>query len=324
MGYIQRLTKYGANYGCNPASWSSSTCGNNYEGSDFLVSANGSSNELVLRPQWDSGNHTYGAKIERDFSKYYFNSTTGGWQVTDKQGTVYYYGSTAASRQTNSHGTFKWFLDKVQDIYGNTMTVSYYTDTTNNQVYLQEIDYTSNGSLSYTNKVVFTRSAVRKAADTPVSYASKAQVKTAYLLSSISVSTCVNGSWQLDRSYALTFTASGDTSRSLLKQVIKTGSDGKTTQSLLPDYSFSYQTSGNQFGCENLFGGTATPGSQKITWATLPNNTPWGGVGIIYDDNPTAKTGNICHLEPYAGPGHHSLYPANSGLQCQLPVLLVG
>ncbi len=187
MGFIQRSTIYGVNYSCNRASWSSSTCGTNYEGSDFFVSVNGSSNELVLRPEWDSGNHTYGRKIEQDFSRYYFNPTSKGWEVTDKNGTIHYYGSTSASRQGTTSQTFKWFLDKVLDLNGNYMTVSYYADTANGQLYLQEIDYTANVGLSPTNKVVFTRSATaRTAADTPVSYASQAMVKTAYLLSSIS------------------------------------------------------------------------------------------------------------------------------------------
>ncbi len=145
MGFIQRLTKYSVNYGCNPASWNSSTCGNNHEESEFLVSANGSSDELVDRSS-DWGAQIYGKKIEQDFSKYYFNSGTQGWEVTDKQGTIHKYGSTTASRQTNSNGTFKWLLDTVQDVYGNNMTVSYTTDIANGQLYLQEIVYTGNGA----------------------------------------------------------------------------------------------------------------------------------------------------------------------------------
>ncbi|MFZ0932346.1 MAG: FG-GAP-like repeat-containing protein [Syntrophobacteraceae bacterium] len=293
MGFIQRSTKYGVNYGCDPASWSSSTCGQNYEKSDFFVSVNGSSNELVLRPEWDSSNQTYGKKIEQDFSKYYFYSTSGGWQVTDKNGTIRYYGSTAASRQTNSNGTFKWFLDKVQDVYGNYMTVSYYTDTANGQLYLQEIDYTLNGAKTSANKVVFTRSTTaRTAADTPISYVSQAKVKTAYLLSTVSV----YGNGQLARSYGLTYTTSGDTSRSLLEQVVQYGSDGKSQQSSLPDNAFTYQSSGETFGAEQSFG-TRSAGGAKVAYAVVKNaqyaNAQYGCSEVIYDDNPTAATGNI-------------------------------
>ncbi|HYA42692.1 MAG TPA: SpvB/TcaC N-terminal domain-containing protein, partial [Syntrophobacteraceae bacterium] len=288
MGYIQRSTKYGASYACDPGSWSSTKCGTNYEKSDFFVSANGSSSELVIRPNWDSGNHTYGKKIEQDFSKYYFNSTTRGWEVTDKQGTVHYYGSTSASRLYNSFGTFRWFFDKVQDVYGNYMTLSYYNDSANGQLYLQEIDYTANGSLSYSNKVVFTLSSqARTAADTPVSYASKAQVSTAYRLRSISVFTSVNNKWQLVSKYALTYTQSGDTSRSLLKQVIQYGSDGATTRSVLPDNAFTYQSCGNKFVGEVPISYTGVASTQKITWATS------GLTGIVFDDNPSGSTGNI-------------------------------
>ena len=135
MGAIQRSTKRGVDYTANV----------------FVATINGSSSELVPRDDW--GPDYYGAKIEETFLKYYFNQSTEGWEVTTKDGTVYYYGTTADSRQDNTHGIFKWCLDKVEDTNGNYMTVSYTKDQ--GQIYLDRIDYAGNGSLAPTNYVRF-------------------------------------------------------------------------------------------------------------------------------------------------------------------------
>lgn len=108
LGSIQRSTKWGLCYSCK----------------DFTATINGSQAELVQRPDW--GANAYEAKSEGDFSRYILNPTTGGWEVTTKQGTKYYYGSTTLSRQINpNYGTFKWNLDRVEDLNGNYMTIFY-------------------------------------------------------------------------------------------------------------------------------------------------------------------------------------------------------
>lgn len=134
IGHIQRNTKYGVNYGAN----------------DYVHVLNDAS-ELMPRDDW--GTNYYGAKIEGAFSKFYYNTSTGGWEVTTKEGTKYYYGTTTASRQDNIYGVFKWMLDKVQDTNGNYMTISYWKDQ--GDIYIDRIDYTGNGSLSPTNYVKF-------------------------------------------------------------------------------------------------------------------------------------------------------------------------
>jgi len=121
MGSIQRSTKRGLDY----------------NGSDFVF--NGST-ELVPRNDW--GPNYYGNEIEEAFSKYYFNSSTEGWIVTTKGGTIYFYGSTPDSRQDNSNGVFKWCLDRIEDTNGNAMTVTYVKDQ--GQIYLDRINYTDN------------------------------------------------------------------------------------------------------------------------------------------------------------------------------------
>ena len=116
--------------------------GVNYDANNYAAVINGSSSDLVARTDW--GTNYYGAKIEGSLSKYYYNSVTGGWQVTTKDGTQYYYGTTAASRQdfNNHQNVFKWCLDTVQDVNGNYMTVTYTKDQ--GQIYLSQIQYTGN------------------------------------------------------------------------------------------------------------------------------------------------------------------------------------
>ncbi len=85
VGSIQRSTRKGVNYSKNK----------------YVFSLNGSTSELVQRTEW--GTDYYGAKIEGDFAKFYFKSSTNGWEVTTKDGTKYYYGTTSASRQDNEY-----------------------------------------------------------------------------------------------------------------------------------------------------------------------------------------------------------------------------
>ncbi|MBT8368360.1 MAG: hypothetical protein KJP23_27010, partial [Deltaproteobacteria bacterium] len=137
VGSIQRSSKYGVDYSTN----------------DFVAVKEGSFSELVERGDWGSG--FYGAKIEGGYARYRYNGEDG-WEVTAKDGTRYYYGTTAASRQddpADGSRVFKWCLDRVQDPNGNYMTVAYVKDQ--GQIYLDEIVYTGNGNLDPANAVRF-------------------------------------------------------------------------------------------------------------------------------------------------------------------------
>ena len=89
--------------------------------------------------------------------------TSFHWEVTDKNGTKLTYGAQSGrlSDPRSSQGNiFRWYLESMQDTFGNTMTVSYVHDPFTNgdqfdQVYPQQIDYTSNGGLSAAYHVVF-------------------------------------------------------------------------------------------------------------------------------------------------------------------------
>src|SRR3990172_8822451 len=133
MGSIQRATKRGVDY----------------QATDFVFGINGSGTELVSK-----GSNYYGPKIEGDFSIFYYNAVTGGWEVTTKAGTKYFFGTTAAARQDNANGVFKWCLDRVQDTNGNYMEILYIKN--NGEIYLNRINYTGNvNGLGATNYVQF-------------------------------------------------------------------------------------------------------------------------------------------------------------------------
>lgn len=211
MGAIQRETRWGLNY-TGPLS-------NQY---NFVK------NNLLSRlvPRGDWGANYYGAKIESEFTKYYYDSTSGGWVVTAKDGTKYYYGSASASRQADPADAtriFKWCLDKVQDTNGNYMTITYWKDSGNNEIYLDEINYTGNAGFQPYNKVKFIRDDGSRA-DAPVMYTTQFTVKTIYRLKTIEV---YSGSTPV-RKYELSYMPSGATSRSLLSEVQEFGSDGLT------------------------------------------------------------------------------------------------
>ncbi len=216
--FIKRNTKYGVNYTAN----------------DFVHD----SAELIERPDW--GGNCFGRKIEGAFSKYYFNATTGGWEVTSKNGTKYYYGTTSASRQDNTYGVFKWMLDKVLDTNGNYMTISYWKDQ--GEIYLDRIDYTGSSNLSPTNYVKFyceTRT------DAPPLYTSNVAVKTAYRLKTIDV--VANGSRV--RAYKLNYTTSASTWQSILASIQQYGTDAAldasgtvTGGSALPPVGLDYSS----------------------------------------------------------------------------------
>lgn len=95
--FIQRNTKWGLDYGNN----------------DYVADGN---RELAARGDW--GTDCYGHKTEGAFIKYFYNSTSGGWEATTKDGTKHYYGTTSASRQddpADATHVFKWMIDKVED-----------------------------------------------------------------------------------------------------------------------------------------------------------------------------------------------------------------
>lgn len=183
LGAIQRSTRRGVNYDTN----------------EFVVLKNGSK-ELVARPEW--GSNYYGAKIEEDFTQYYF-SAANGWTAFSRDGTRCYYGQTSASRQQNAKGVLKWCLDRVVDSNGNIMTLTYFHDR--GQIYPDSTSYAA-------NSVTF---AYEDRSDYSPDYVSNFPVVTAKRLKSINVYT--NG--VMARSYILDYAYGESTGFSRLIRV---------------------------------------------------------------------------------------------------------
>jgi hypothetical protein len=202
MGAIQRATRRGVDYGAD----------------DYVALINGSTAELVPRTD-DWGSNYYGGKIEGAFSRYFNNPYSGGWEVTIKNGIKYYYGTTPASRQDdpqNNRRIFKWCLDRVEDTNGNYMVIEYKKDQ--GAIYLYRIDYTGHPDMPPSSYIVFYTEVRPDAAEM---FSTNFGVKTTKRLKSIEIRTRDNPV----RAYALEYTQSGSTLRSLLKSVRQFGSD---------------------------------------------------------------------------------------------------
>jgi hypothetical protein len=198
-----------------------------YDSTDsFVANIGGATIELV-----DIGGGEYRAKQEGAFLKFSFDGTN--WQVRDKRGTIYFFGSTTDSRQEDSARIFSWFLDKVVDLHGNYMTITYFQEE--GEVYPQLIQYTGKeGKDTPTNTVEFIYEGRE---DILSNYRANFEIRTVRRLSAIDIK--ANG--ERARKYLLTYEYSPATGRSLLVSITQYGADGVTA---LPPITFEYQQGG--------------------------------------------------------------------------------
>lgn len=104
----------------------------------FIMVLDGNLYELV----WLDG--AYHAEVD-----YYYRiqNLTAGWVVTKQDGTKYYFGETAGARLNSSEGYVeKWFLERVEDTFGNEIYYSYEKNPAANDssaVYPDTIRYNS-------------------------------------------------------------------------------------------------------------------------------------------------------------------------------------
>jgi len=232
LGSIERSTKRGVP---------------KYDSDDTFTFGPGAGSELVAI----SANE-YRLKNEGAFMKFYFNGSY--WIVTDKTGTKYYFGQTSESRQQDGSRIFKWCLDKVLDIYGNYLTISYIKES--NQIYPFLIQYAGNENtaLAPAYKIQFEYEA---RPDITSGYMSGFCVATSSRLSDISV----KYNDQRVRRYHFSYILS-NLNKSLLSGVAMFGADNETS---LPPVAFDYQPqdggwqlSGKQLPSEYSFDWTAT------------------------------------------------------------------
>ena len=203
MGAIQRSTKWGLDY----------------QGREFTASLGGAGAEMVPRPDW--GSQMYGARIEGAFIKYVFKGATDGWEAWAKDGKRFYFGSSAASRQedpADPRRVFKWCLERVEDANGNFMSVEYIKDK--GEIYPGRVSYTGNRGLAPANAVIFH---LEERPDAGPMFGVKFGVTTAKRLKSIEV----RAGAALVRAYALAYTESPSTGRSLLASVTQFGTDAR-------------------------------------------------------------------------------------------------
>lgn len=217
---IQRLPKHGTD--------------ELYARHDFTSSASGELADVSLS---DGMHGTYGAKYDDgSFLSYAYNADET-WTVTDKRGTVYTYGGSANARVAdpgNAAHVYSWYLTKVQDPNGNTVTYVY--TNSGNQSYPSSINYTGNGSGSGAFDVLF---GLESRSDVSVSRAAGFPVTTDHRINSVTVK--VSGS--VVRSYALSYAAGDNGVRSRLSSVTESGTDENNNTLSKPPTVFSYQAS---------------------------------------------------------------------------------
>ncbi len=271
LGFVERSTKYGVP---------------KYNDTDtFSFQLGGGSSELVKLT-----NGTYRAEDEGLFMKFE-NLGTNGWQVTDKSGTRYLMGRTSASRVENGTLVYQWCLDKVIDVNGNTMELTYEKSNTVVAT-LQEIRYTGHepSGLAPANKVVFYN---ESRPDTTTTYRAGFEMKMNRRLSRIETFAKVGGVDRLAMRYNLSYRQSARTGQSLLGGVTQVGSDGATA---LPPRTFTYQETDSPTYSVNLKRGA---GSQ-VAW-----NVRHAGADMGHD--------NFGCVDPYSGlPWGSSVVVSNS------------
>ncbi len=178
----------------------------------------------------------YGALSEKgNYLKYTYSASTNIWTVTDKKGTVYSFGSTAASRldnPSNASQIYEWKLDTVRDVNNNYIKYTYYKDA--GQIYPNTILYTGSGSTDGPLEVDFLRTS---RSDARSSARTGFMITSSYLINEVDVK--VNGTWV--RKYTLGYTTGSNGARSLLNTITEAGQDGQGTVTTLPVTTFSYQ-----------------------------------------------------------------------------------
>ena len=220
IGYIERSTKNGVP---------------KYDTTDtYTFMFQGVASDLVQIPDG-----TYRAKDEGLFLKF-VNNGVSGWEVRDKSGTRYFFGQTVASQIEETGNAFRWALDKVLDVNGNTLSLTYVKNQA--QLYPTQIDYTGHEptSLAPVNRVTFT---LEDRPDDETSYRSGFTVTTAKRLKEVAAYAPDPQAQplQLARKYVLAYTVSGRTGRSLLSSVTQFGTNGTSS---VPATVLTYQAAG--------------------------------------------------------------------------------
>jgi RHS repeat-associated protein len=233
VGAIERSTRFGVAFDCQD---------NQVSRPCFNFSIDGTKQPLVKIP---SGQFRF--KTD-DFSQRIRKlSNAAGltyWELTDKRGTRYTFGSGLESQQEDQGRIYKWGLDRVEDANGNFMVIEYAKQA--GQLYLDRIEYTGNGGITPKNRVNFVLEPRNDFSDT---FTFGFRVSTQRRLKSIEVYSLNS----LERRYELGYGSSvASLGRSLLTSVTLHATDSGQT---LPPVRIAYH-------------------EPTFSWAPTP--LPWG------------------------------------------------
>jgi len=232
--------------------------------------------DLVAYPGGGTGH--YRLKIEGPYLRIMYTSQGNYWEVTDKLGMKMRFGYSASSRigpnpsqNSGSSGTFRWYLDKIEDPKGNYIEFIYQKPEDNpEQIYPQEIRYNGNSKagLTHNHLVTFT---LENRDDVIYDYRGGFASVTKKRIALIETKTNQN----LVRRYQLQYTMPNK--KSVLSSVTVFGSDGSTS---LPPTDFSYQA--HVAGFENEETSWSGPYT-GVTPQLIRNHEPLEGKGIQAD-----------------------------------------
>ena len=258
MGFIQRDTRKGI-----PIKWSATTPLHEYDDfKGFMFSFAGVNAALV-----NIGGNEYRAEVEGGWLK--FTYVNPHWEVTDKSGNKFYFGSTADSRMDNpdagwlpsaGKSTFRWGLNEAIDPNGNKTTLTYFHDA--GQMYLASIAYNGNINapvLTSSHTIEFDLGSGTRS-DATISYKTGFRIETRKRLTEIKVKVA-NANI---RRYVLQYAPS--TLRSLLQSVTEFGADGVTS---LPPLTFTYQIMPNEFKQTETWPGLSSQDHLGEAWNSI-------------------------------------------------------
>ena len=118
------------------------------ENDRFAVEGPGLNDELVLV---DAERRYFRLKNEGAFALFVRERGTDSWTIHLRNGQVARLGASAASRQGNGFGTYRWWAERVTDAFEHELFYEY--ERQDGQVYLRALSYNGHGGEEYENRV---------------------------------------------------------------------------------------------------------------------------------------------------------------------------
>ena len=203
-----------------------------YTENDFYSTLTG---EIKVDTSASSSEGLYKSKIENgEYLKYSFINNEH-WEVADKSGTIYKFGSSTNSRQDNPGDEtviYKWMLEEIRDTNGNYIKYEYHKDA--GQIYPSKIKYTGHNNTDGVFEVEFLR---ESRSDKAASWNTGFEIINNYRISEIQ--TKINGQWA--KKYELNYSTGDNYVRSALNSITESGRDENSNTTTLPEDNFEYQ-----------------------------------------------------------------------------------